>query len=209
MHSDLPRVRDGALQLAGSATDDLISVLVGSVEWFHLLDQLHAFAFEDHCRRSFTARREHRHQLSYWYAYRKHHNKLHKFYLGKSQQLDLPRLHAAARHLDLPSHNAQPLPSRLPTAHHPAAPHSPEQLTLDPLRAAKLRVPASAASLLQRPRLTQRLDRSPQNAPAAHPAQTLLTVITAPAGYGKTTLLAQWLASRTLGRGLSSVPNGS
>ena len=46
-YSDLPRVRDGALRFMSSAAEEQSSVLVGSAEWYDLLEQLAAFGFED------------------------------------------------------------------------------------------------------------------------------------------------------------------
>ena len=99
-YSDLPRVRDGALRFTSSAADEQASVLVGSAEWYHLLEQIDSFGFEDHSGRSFTARRERRDQQWYWYAYRKRGQKLRKIYLGKTDQLEAGRLQTAARELD-------------------------------------------------------------------------------------------------------------
>ena len=64
--------------------------------------------------------------------------------------------------------------------------------------------------MLARPRLTQQLRRPLQEAPTACPNQrrsrTLLTIITAPAGYGKSTLLSEWLhQERELGIGWLSL----
>src|SRR6266545_7490141 len=102
-YSEIPRVRDGALRFASSAADEQTPVLVGSAEWYDLLEQLDSFGFEDQSGRSFTARRERRDQQWYWYAYRKRGNKLRKLYLGKTDQLEAGRLQAAARDLaDLP-----------------------------------------------------------------------------------------------------------
>jgi LuxR family maltose regulon positive regulatory protein len=54
-----------------------------------------------------------------------------------------------------------------------------------PLIATKLHVPTLRARLVERPRLRTLLDRS---------TTARLTLISAPAGFGKTTLLAEWLA---------------
>jgi LuxR family maltose regulon positive regulatory protein len=62
-----------------------------------------------------------------------------------------------------------------------------------PLLATKLFVPPPRAELVARPRLVERL-----NAGLDHK----LTLVSAPAGYGKTTLLADWLH----GRGRATVP---
>ena len=194
-YSDLPRVRDGALRFAPSAADEQTPVLVGSAQWYDLLEQIDSFGFEDEKSRSFTARRERRDQQWYWYAYRRRGTKLHKVYLGKTEQLAPARLEAAARQLADLTHEGQPRSStdQLSIAH----------VADGFLRSTKLRVPATPANLLPRPRLTQQLRRPQEDAPAVMSpnqprTQTLLTVITAPAGYGKTTLLAEWLAPMRL-----------
>ncbi len=118
---ELPRVRHGALGFTTTAADEQTSVLVGSAEWYQLLDQIAAFAFEDQLGRSFTARRERRQQQWYWYAYRKQRKTLRKVYLGKPQQLTSDRLQAAARELaDLltPLH-----PARVALTHMDATTH--------------------------------------------------------------------------------------
>src|SRR6201990_1951426 len=54
-----------------------------------------------------------------------------------------------------------------------------------PLLETKLHIPRGRRSLGGRPRLTERLSRG---------AESALTLVSAPAGFGKTTLLAEWLA---------------
>src|SRR5690242_16001547 len=54
-----------------------------------------------------------------------------------------------------------------------------------PLLETKLHVPRWRRSLVARPRLSERLSRG---------AESALTLVSAPAGFGKTTLLAEWLA---------------
>jgi len=55
-----------------------------------------------------------------------------------------------------------------------------------PLLETKLRIPRLRRSLVARPRLSERLNRA---------AEAALTLVSAPAGFGKTTLLAEWLAA--------------
>ncbi len=55
-----------------------------------------------------------------------------------------------------------------------------------PLLETKLHVPRRRRGLIARPRLSERL---------SHGAESALTLVSAPAGFGKTTLLAQWLAT--------------
>src|SRR5215207_2853176 len=55
-----------------------------------------------------------------------------------------------------------------------------------PLLATKLHVPRRRRGLVARPRLSTRLDEA---------RQVTLTLVSAPAGFGKTTLLTEWLAA--------------
>jgi LuxR family maltose regulon positive regulatory protein len=55
-----------------------------------------------------------------------------------------------------------------------------------PLLETKLHVPRRRRGLIARPRLSERL---------SHGTESALTLVSAPAGFGKTTLLAQWLAA--------------
>ena len=55
-----------------------------------------------------------------------------------------------------------------------------------PLLETKLHVPRRRRGLVARPRLSERLSRR---------AESALTLVSAPAGFGKTTLLAEWLAA--------------
>lgn len=66
----------------------------------------------------------------------------------------------------------------------------------DTLLKIKLQAPQSYTELIQRPRLLDRLDNS---------LRVPLTLISAPAGYGKTTLVSQWLEHVT--RGGSDAPH--
>src|SRR5437867_3130178 len=55
-----------------------------------------------------------------------------------------------------------------------------------PLLETKLYVPTRRRGLVPRPRLRERLDRG---------VESKLTLVSAPAGFGKTTLLAEWLGA--------------
>ena len=61
-----------------------------------------------------------------------------------------------------------------------------EEAVASPLLETKLTAPKPRRHLVARPRLRERLDRS---------AESKLTLVSAPAGFGKTTLLADWLAT--------------
>ncbi len=64
----------------------------------------------------------------------------------------------------------------------------------DPLVATKVLVPAARAGLVERHRLFGRLDDG---------TTRRLTLVSAPAGFGKTTLVASWLTSRPNGRAVA------
>jgi LuxR family transcriptional regulator, maltose regulon positive regulatory protein len=59
-------------------------------------------------------------------------------------------------------------------------------LMAGPVLETKLHVPRRRRGLVARPRLSERLSRG---------AESVLTLVSAPAGFGKTTLLAEWLAA--------------
>jgi LuxR family transcriptional regulator, maltose regulon positive regulatory protein len=65
---------------------------------------------------------------------------------------------------------------------------------LSPLVETKLYPPKLRRGLVARPRLSGRLRRG---------AEARLTLISAPAGFGKTTLLAEWLAAAQTGRSVA------
>ena len=75
--------------------------------------------------------------------------------------------------------------------HTPPVVDSPGQkMAPSPLLQTKLYVPRSGPGVVPRPRLIQRLNQGTVGK---------LTVVSAPAGFGKTTLLAEWLATSEAG----------
>lgn len=64
-----------------------------------------------------------------------------------------------------------------------------EMVVPSPLLRTKLYVPRSRSGLVPRPRLSERLD------PGA--AASKLVLVSAPAGFGKTTLLGEWLGAES------------
>ena len=61
-----------------------------------------------------------------------------------------------------------------------------QTVAVGPLLETKLYIPKWRPGLVSRPRLTERLDEG---------IERKLTLVSAPAGFGKTTLLAEWLAA--------------
>ncbi len=92
----IPLVVDADCFLSG-CTETIASMRVGSYTWYNWLgnNQNTSFAFRSQ-QRVFTARREHQRHGAYWYAYRKRYGKTYKTYLGKSEELTIERLQAAA-----------------------------------------------------------------------------------------------------------------
>src|SRR5437764_7600631 len=143
-------------------------LVVGTPAWYGWLTTATTFAFTGDSG-TFTARKERAGNKRggwYWKAYRTQHSKHSSLYLGKSKALTLERLHAAAQAL----------------AQAPIEDVTGEDNTN--LLATKFHMPRLRAPLVHRPHLIERLQQATE-----HP----LTLLAAPAGFGKTTLLSTWL----------------
>ena len=150
-------------------------LVVGTPAWYAWLETASSFAFTSEAG-TFTARKERAGNQRggwYWKAYRMQQGKLSSLYLGKSETLSLEHLHAAAQAL-----TSNSVPDR--KAVRPATPTQ-----RDPLLATKLHVPRPRRKLVSRPGLMKHIQEGIQGP---------LTLVSAPAGFGKTTLLAQWVA---------------
>jgi LuxR family transcriptional regulator, maltose regulon positive regulatory protein len=184
-------------------------VAVDSPSWFAWLDDpaTRSFSFRGPTG-TLTARKEHRRGSveGYWTAYRKRGGKLRKTYLGKAEKVTQHRLDEAARFLaefgtGVPpnaraiitssigelSHRAEVVssgPSGQPSKGTPGAAEG------EPLLLSKLSVPASSRSLVARTSLSERIEQG---------LEGRLTVIAAPAGFGKSTLLSSWAAASASG----------
>jgi len=195
-------------------------IAVGSLEWYAWLGDTTSFVFRSQ-QGTFTAHKERRSSTQeYWKAYRRRAGHLHRVYMGRSEELTLDRLNAVAAELgnklfarapasDTPLRDTTPAPADLSVDGLKAAPDLGAQEAgfrqadnrarsatpafagsndLQPLHllATKLAIPALRAKLVPRPRLAAQLD-------TATAQQQKLILIAAPAGFGKTTLLAEWL----------------
>ncbi len=161
---------------------------VGSDGWFEWLANHDRFVYR-HESTHFTARRETRRGNYYWYGYRRIGDKLHKVYLGRATDLTVPALVAAGQRMR-PATPETPrddeLPAARPDAHRsPALPAAGDRLrpaNLPRSLTTWLIPPALPENAVDRPRLTRQLTRP-------------IVLISAPSGYGKTTLLNQWQSS--------------
>lgn len=133
----------------------------------------------------------------YWYAYHTHAGQIRKRYLGGSETVTLVRLEEVAQDLQEGRQKLSPQPSHLPasSAALNAAPGRKEVLasSVQPgheindsgsmLVMTRLSPPRLPATLVVRERLLTTLDTA-----LSHP----LTLLSASAGWGKTTLLSAW-----------------
>jgi LuxR family transcriptional regulator, maltose regulon positive regulatory protein len=194
-------------EMTGGLTDAEIPQPT-SPEWLNWLSAISSFAFVCRSETHYTARKEKLQRGgAYWYGYRSHLGKTIKRYIGKTTDLSIARLEEVATHLmreNLPSSNAQALHTQMSNGTAEigalAVRHTPtlssweketttEPLTMQmmPLLISKLHPPHLPSTLVARPDLFARLDTG-----IAHK----LTLLSTPAGFGKTTAISQWLTER-------------
>jgi LuxR family transcriptional regulator, maltose regulon positive regulatory protein len=178
-----PHITDGILTYRDGMQEHTIAV--GSPVWWQWLaaEGTTTFRFE-HPLCNFTARRERKRDGWYWYAYRTRGGALQKAYLGKSTDLTLDRLQEAVA--ILARRSAAPTPAAPTPAAHVTGITSTETAGSlpgalagglhDPLVSTKLALPPARPALVPRPRLMDRLEVG---------LQRKLTLIAAPAGYGR------------------------
>jgi ATP/maltotriose-dependent transcriptional regulator MalT len=222
----IPLVDRIFLAQSESAAD---AILVGSPAWYAWLTNATSFAFRSDYG-TFTAHKERRgHAREYWKAYRRRAGRLYRAYLGKSVELTLERLNAVAADLargvadaistttfgaspgithdvvevaedarkrhtaSVAQHSTLDQPVHVPV-HYTSTP----ALVADDARplhllATKLAIPPSRANLVPRQRLVEQLD-------VAIRQGRKLILISAPAGFGKTTAVVEWLSTKAEGR---------
>ena len=136
-------------------------------DWFRWLDEHISFSFRG-LQGTVTLLKEARVRGSaYWYAYRSQDRRTVKRYAGKTSDLTFARLEALAKSLIENAIHEQPRTE-------PAS----------PLLNAKFQPPHLPSPLIDRESLLQKLDAI---------LTSRLTLITAPAGFGKTTIVCQWI----------------
>ncbi len=182
-----PHICEGVLALHEGAQAQSIP-LESAAWWEWLTAERHRTFYFENALGSFTARREYKHGGWYWYAYRKRAGKLHKAYLGKAEELTLDRLSATAATLAGSSTDvATPASSELQDQHTSDLPG--RALADDLLLMTKFSAPPARANLVARPRLLDQLAAGLERA---------FTLISAPPGFGKTSLLSQWVQHSTM-----------
>lgn len=153
---------------------DTTSIPVGSQLWYEWLSKAKKFSFKSP-NGCFVAQCETRRNKTYWYAYRRQAGKLHKVYLGKTEELTPERLEQASLSL-----TRQPLFNQF-TSQSGGDQNFATEARIDTsfLPMTKVNVPVLPRQLVTRPRLTRQIS-------------TPLTLIYAPSGFGKSTLLNDW-----------------
>ncbi|HEX2912614.1 MAG TPA: LuxR C-terminal-related transcriptional regulator [Chloroflexia bacterium] len=148
--------------------------------WLEWLSGHSSFAFKGQ-QGHITLRKEARpHGDSYWYAYRNHEGRTLKKYLGRNSSLTLEGLEQAAltlNKLQLPN-NKEDNKEEKQTINQPLAGH---------LLIPKLKVPRPRGNIVSREKLLKLLDNS---------LEGKVTLLSAPAGFGKTTLVSSWISRR-------------
>ncbi len=180
----IPRVIENRLLPLESSNQNCAPIAVDSEDWYVWLNapDQGSFAFSS-SRGSLTARREKRHGTWYWYAYRSQAGRLSKVYLGKSEELTQERLHEAATLLSAQGANRPEPKDSVHISPSASPPVSSKKASSLHLLTTKISVPPARQNVVTRPRLVQRMNAAMSG---------MLTLIVAPAGWGKTTLLNAW-----------------
>ncbi len=157
--------------------------------WQSWLAERSSFAFQGKDGHRFTARKEARARgNTYWVAYRKVGGKLTHTYLGRPEDVTLARLEQVAAFL---AGQASQEANSLPVAEQQARQEPPITMGWqDQYLATKFFVPVAPHTLIARPHLFSLLDEGKRRP---------LTLVSAPAGFGKTTLLSAWVQAQPPG----------
>ena len=194
---------DQVYHVSAGQGHNILNMVPESPAWESWLHSISSFAFRGKTG-SYTARKEHRGRgEGYWYAYVRLAGKVTKRYLGPSTGLTLARLEQVAQELaaqqlakgedeqDLARESlASPsLVAILPRdALERKSPTIIQQSTT-PLVITKVHAPRLRSWLVHRSRLIERLEQGMEGP---------LTLLSAPAGFGKSTLLSSWIASGSI-----------
>ncbi len=168
--------------------------------WFAWLADHSSFSFQGKQGHLSLLKEPRARGADYWYAYRSLNRRTVKKYAGRTVDLTAAHLEELAHALaseaiavaDHAARKERPLSSKMVHERHaqtlpvpaPAGAPPPPQL---PLLRHKLQPPRLHPSLIVRERLLAQLDVAMEQP---------LTLLSAPAGFGKTTLVRQWLAAR-------------
>jgi LuxR family transcriptional regulator, maltose regulon positive regulatory protein len=181
MAHNTPNVSNGELIFATDKLSQYI-IKVDSVEWYEWLEGKKTFHFES-ILSNFTARFVNQ----YWYAYHRKQGKLRIAYLGKTQNMTLEKLYTVARKFTSKQYDPRISPALPVETQYAFTKHQTfYQMELHQLLITKFHIPRPRSTNISRGRLLYKLDQI---------TNYKLTIISAPAGFGKTTLLAEWVST--------------
>ncbi len=173
-----PVVKEGLLWTAEPQSGN-VPIVPNSAEWDAWLAKHDQFRFVG-ASGHFSARRERRSGGDYWYAYRRRDGVLHKAYLGKAGDLTPERMEEVAAGLA----GWAVLAQLSLAADAPGRPNGDSWLGDTSFTGlARFRPPTLPPTLVTRPRLTNNIN-------------TPVTIIAAPGGTGKSTMLNAWRQQR-------------
>jgi LuxR family maltose regulon positive regulatory protein len=184
MQRTIPTVKCGRLYQSETDSDPIV---VGTPAWSDWLEHHTAFTFVDSVG-SFTARKSVvKIGDSYWKAFQKRQGKLYPIHMGHSQTLTLERLQATAKAFSVERVLVKPVgdSSTQPVASSLSSPRV--AINADKymsLMQTKLYPPRSRRDMIPRTHLIDRLNEG---------LSGNITLLCAPAGFGKTILLTEWL----------------
>jgi LuxR family maltose regulon positive regulatory protein len=161
--------------------------------WLAWLETVTSFAFRGACGNLNVYQEARRRGGRYWYAYATTSPRTHKRYLGPTAGVTFTRLEEVAKALGSASSPTPLAPERGPqerdAASHQAGPGPARQVSHRmELLSTRLSHPVLSPRLLGRERLLHRLDEARFHR---------LTLLSASAGWGKTTLLSTWASRST------------
>ncbi len=196
MSRSAPAIHGNTLLLADG--NQHTSIAVGTPEWFAWLATATSFSFAG-LSGSFSARKDSRRGgRGYWKAYFTRSGQVCRAYLGCSETLTLERLNEVARVLACAAHDGVTGGDATPPA-----PRPPPGLARAP--AAEGRAASPADAVLPTPLLAVKVTPPPVRPHSVGRSRLLgqlndglrfrLTLVSAPAGFGKTTLLSQWASA--------------
>lgn len=154
--------------------------VLSAEDWARWLDEHRSFAFQGRDGRLTLLKEGRKADSHYWYAYRRHGARTAKRYAGRSGELTVERLDELARALGDQGEQAV-----VPQAQARVMTSGTGVAATEPLLAPKLQPPRLHRSLVRCERLLAQLDAG---------SERTLTLLSAPAGFGKTTLVRQCLA---------------
>ena len=184
MQRIIPTVKGERLYQSETESDPIV---VGTHAWYDWLEHHTTFTFVDRVG-TFTARKSIiKTGDFYWKAFRKRQGKLHRIHLGHSHSLTLERLQATSRAFieELVPNKLTNVSSTHPVATRFSSPRVAINADIyKSLIHTKLFPPRSLRDIISRTHLIERLNEG---------LSGNITLLCAPVGFGKTTLLTEWI----------------